>query len=290
MFDLINSIAVDRKNSLPVADLHARYRKTGTPVVFGDLCQRWPALNRWTPAYLSDNIGSFDAPLYSNNFKINNGLPYKPVANVKLKNFLEDIMLQENDFRVSRLPIKSLNWLKRDFTYPRLGLDFNINRTMLSIGGAGAEDPMQQTSVDTQTVMCNFGDKVSVLLVPPVQSGFMYRVGNSQNTVRDINFHQPQFEKYPALKKVFAYVAELDHGDSLYIPAGFWFNAAHHGSSIRLFFETEKANLVRKFANTGMAVINRLIDTSALNERRLTALEHEVIVRTNNLLSKSRKE
>jgi len=64
MFELIKSISVDRKNSLPVADLHARYRNTGTPVVFGDLCQRWPALSRWTPEYLGKNIGDYNVPLY----------------------------------------------------------------------------------------------------------------------------------------------------------------------------------------------------------------------------------
>jgi len=188
------------------------------------------------------------------------------------------------------LAIKPLKWLERDFVYPRLGFDFNHQRTMLSIGGEGAEDPMQQTSMNTQTVMCNFGDPVSVLLVPPVQSGFMYRVGHSQNTVRDINFNQPQFEKYPALKKIFAYVAELGHGDSIYVPAGFWCSVVHHGTSIRLFFETERANFARKLANNSVAMINRLIDTSALNQRRLTSLERDVIVRTNSLLSKSQKK
>jgi len=251
MFELINSIAVDRKNSLPVADLHARYRKTGTPVVFGDLCQRWPASNRWTPDYFGENVGDVNVPLYSNVREINHGLPFKSIATVDLKDFLYDVLPENNDFRVSKLAIELLQKLKGDFVYPRLGLDFNANRTMLSIGGKDAEEPMQ---------------------------------------VRDINFDQPQFEKYPALKKIFGYVADLEHGDSLYVPAGFWFSVVHHGVSIRLSFETQKASFTRSFANTGMAVINRLIDTSALSEKRLTALEREVITRTNALLKKSHKK
>jgi len=182
-----------------------------------------------------------------------------------------------------------LSRLKRDFNYPRLGLSFNEKRTMFEIGGASAVEPMHQTSSETQTVVCNFGDSVSVLLVPPVQSGFMYRVGNSQNTVRDIDFIQPQFEKYPALKKIFGYVAKLNHGDALYVPPGFWYCVAHHGVSIRLSFETEKHTLARSFANTGLNIINSLINTSSLSEKRLSALERDVISRTNSLLLKSKK-
>ena len=288
MFDLIKSIAVDRKNSLPVADLHARYRKTGTPVVFGDLCQRWPATERWTPEYLSENSSDFDVSIYSNVMKINRGWPFKPIAKLGFKGFLEDVLPEENDFRISQIDVEgSLNWLNREFSYPRLGFDFNSYRTAISIGGKRAEEPMRQASNDTHTVMCNFGDQVSVLLVPPVQSGFMYRVGHSKNTVRDIDFKQPEFEKYPALKNIFAYVADLSHGDSLYVPAGFWYNVVHHGVSIRLSFQAEKGGLIKRAVKKGITEFNKLIDVSSLSEHRLNAMEREVVIRTNSLLDKS---
>jgi len=294
MFESINSIEVDRKNSLPVADLHARYRKTSTPVVFGDLSLRWPAYGKWNLEYFRKNLGELKVPLYSNVPGINAGLPFKPVASSRLDDYLDDLVSpgagsQESDLRVSRYSLERALYLERDFSYPRLGFQFGSNLCSIGIGANNAVEPMRQTSSLVHTVMCNFGAPVSVLLVPAVQSGFMYRVGHSQNTVRDIDFKRPQFDKYPALKKIFGYVAELGHGDSLYVPAGFWCCTANHGFSINLSFESVQANFPQYLASAGKTVINRLLNTSMLSDKRLTSLEREIVGRTNAALLRASK-
>jgi len=289
MFESIKSIEVDRKNSLPVADLNARYRKTSTPVVFGDLSQRWPAHKKWNLDYLRQHLGDINVPLYSNVSNINEGFPFRPVASSRLDDYLSDVVTQENDLRVSRYSLQRALYLERDFSYPRLGFQFDPSLSSISIGGKNAIEPMRQTSNIVHTVMCNFGAPVSVLLVPAVQSGFMYRVGHSQNTVRDIDFLRPQFDQYPALKKLFGYVAELGHGDSLYIPAGFWCCSANHGFSINLSFESVQANFPQYLARAGKTVVNRLLNTSILSDKRLTSLEHEIVSRTNAALLRASK-
>ncbi len=294
MFEGIKSIEVDRKNSLPVADLHARYRKTSTPVVFGDLSLRWPAYGKWNLDYFRENLGELKVPLYSNAPEINAGLPFKPVASSRLGDFLDDIVSQGadsngNDLRVSRYSLERALYLERDFSYPRLGFQFSSNLSSIGIGTSNAFEPMRQTSSLVQTVMCNFGAPVTVLLVPAVQSGFMYRVGHSHNSVRDIDFRRPQFDKYPALKKIFGYVAELGHGDSLYVPAGFWCCTANHGFSINLSFESVQANFPQYLASAGKTVINRLLNTSMISDKRLTSLEREIVSRTNAALLRATK-
>lgn len=304
MFESINSIEVDRKNSLPVADLHARYRKTSTPVVFGDLSLRWPAYGKWNLEYFRKHLGELKVPLYSNVPDINAGLPFKPVASSRLDDYLDQIVSQEkeldgaasigdlsqlSDLRVSRYSLERALYLERDFSYPRLGFQFGSNLCSIGIGAKNAFEPMRQTSSLVHTVICNFGEPISVLLVPAVQSGFMYRVGHSHNTVRDIDFRRPQFDKYPALKKIFGYVAELDHGDSLYVPAGFWCCTANHGFSINLSFESVQANFPQYLASAGKTVINRLLNTSMLSDKRLTSLEREIVSRTNAALLRASK-
>ncbi len=304
MFESINSIEVDRKNSLPVADLHARYRKTSTPVVFGDLSLRWPAYGKWNIDYFRKHLGELKVPLYSNVPDINSGLPFKSVTSSRLADYLDDIALQDNDlqdtdspendlkvndFRVSRYSLERALYLERDFSYPRLGFQFGPNLCSIGIGAKNAVEPMRQTSSLVHTVMCNFGAPVSVLLVPAVQSGFMYRVGHSHNTVRDIDFRQPDFDKYPALKKIFGYVAELGHGDSLYVPAGFWCCTANHGFSINLSFESVQANFPQYLASAGKTVVNRLLNTSVLSDKRLSLLEREIVSRTNAALLRASK-
>ncbi len=281
MFEQIKTIEVDRKNSLPVADLHARYRRTGTPVVFGDLTHRWLAASRWSLDYLDSKVGDITVPIYSDTLSINRGRPDKPVLKWRLKFFLDQLLHERNDLRVSKLPIKTVADLEHDFTPPRLGFNFNSSLTTLSLAGEGVTIPMIQAPSIVHSVQCNFGGRATVLLIPPELSGFMYRVGESQNTVRDIDFDKPQFDKYPALKYLSGYVADLDHGDALYIPAGFWYCVAYQGLGITLSFEsliggfTEYAGAMRK------GLFSRVIDSLPFRNARLSRLESRAIAETN---------
>jgi hypothetical protein len=286
VFELVNSIEVDRKNSLPVADLHARYRRTGTPVVFGDLTQHWPATKKWSADYLSSSVGDVKVPVFSNVAKINGGRPSKPVLHSRLEVYIEELLHQENDLRISKLPLNLLPELERDFVYPRLGFDFNKNLTSLSVGAQGAFEPMRQSSGVVHSVRCNFGERSSVLLIPPEQSPLMYRVGNSQYSVRDINFDQPQFDKYPALRYLSGYVAELDHGDALYIPAGFWYCVGYHGVGINLSFDSLLGGLPHYASAVGKSLIRGLRGSIPFKSERLERLEASTISKTNARLRK----
>ena len=286
MFELIKNIEVDRKNSLPVADLHARYRRTGTPVIFGDLTHRWSAASKWSLEYLDSKVGDVKVPIYSDTLSMNGGRPDKPILNWRLKFFLDQLLHEKNDLRVSKLPLKSVLDLEEDISYPRLGFNFSQNLTTLSIAGEGVVIPMVQAPSIVHTVHCNFGGRASVLLIPPELSGFMYRVGDSQNTVRDINFDKPQFDKYPALKHLSGYVAHLNHGDALYIPAGFWYCIGYQGLGISLSFESliggfkEYAGAMRK------GLVSRMIDSMPYRNARLNRLEKRAISETNARLLK----
>jgi hypothetical protein len=259
MFDSIKQIPVDRKNSLPVSDFLTRYHGTGTPVVFGDLTKGWSATRNWSLDYLTDNVGDAKAPLYSSRREINGGQPFTPVLMVTLKEYFFRLGHEDNDLRISNLPIKAVPKLKQDFSYPRLGFDFHSSLTSLYVGGDGAVDTMVQSSKVRHTIRCHFGQRISVLLIPPIQSPFMYRVGMSQHSIQDIDFQSPQYDKYPALENLFAYVAELEHGDSLYVPAGFWHCTVYHGVGITLSL----GYLSGRFSEFSSTLYNFLINRAA---------------------------
>lgn len=286
MFELINNIEVDRKNSLPVADLHARYRKTGTPVIFGDLTRRWPAKDSWSVDYLADQIGDVGVQIYSNLSSVNAGRPFEPVLCSSLSAYVEELLDKKNDLRVSNLALKSAPRLVQDIFYPRLGFDFDANLTSLGVGGKGAMEPMTQSSSIVHTVLCNFGERTSVQLFPPELSGFMYRVGSSQHTIRDINFDQPDFDKYPALRKLSGYVAVLNHGDALYIPSGFWYCVAYESVGITLSFESIQGNLAQYIGAISKTSTNRLANAMPFKGARLQRAEKQIRLGTNARLLK----
>ncbi|RBP51766.1 cupin-like domain-containing protein [Arenicella xantha] len=295
MFKSIKHIPVDRKNSLPVSDLQVRYRRTGTPVVFGDLSKYWPASSKWSTDYLSKSFGDIDVPVYSEQLELNRGQRFKPILQTNLARFFELQQQEGSDFRISRLLLSQVPELEKDFSYPRLGFDFFTRLTSLCIGGQGVLEPMRQTSSVMHTVRCHFGERASVLLVPAAQSQFVYAIGRSGITVRDVDYNQPQFNKYPALKGIQAYVAELNDGDSLYVPPGFWHCTYYHGAGVTLVLQSASGKLSQYFGVLGNHLVNRaskLFESTSIDKNGFTRAEREAVVSTNarfqKLLKKSK--
>lgn len=284
MFDAIKNIAVDRKNSLPVADFKTRYKSTGTPVVFGDLTQRWLATRLWSLPYLKDKVGQVTVPIYSNKPDVNRGRPNDAVLNSNLASYFDDLIHRDNDLRVTNVPFKSLLPLQKDIITPRLGLEFNERSTSFSVAGKGAVEPMQQLSTVKHKVLCHFGDKASVLLVPANQSDYIYKVGRIRRSIRDIDFDKPQFDKYPGLNMLSAYVAELGHGDALYVPAGFWYCIAYEGVGTIVSYEFLSGNVSQFFGAASHYWLNRLIGVNSNSEPSLSRQEKRTLKKTNKLI------
>lgn len=286
MFDAIKNIAVDRKNSLPVADFKSRYKSTGTPVVFGDLTQRWSASRLWSLPYLKDKVGGVTVPIYSNKPSINHGRPDDAVLHSSLASYFDDLIYRDNDLRVSDVLLRSLLPLQKDIITPRLGFEFNERSTSFSVAGKGAIEPMQQLSTVRHKVLCHFGDKASVLLVPASQSDYIYKVGRIRRSIRDINFDRPQFDKYPGLNMLSAYVAELGHGDALYVPAGFWYCIAYEGVGTIVSYEFLSGSVTQFFATAGDYWVNRLLGSNTNSDASLTRKEKRAMKRTNKRIRK----
>jgi len=273
VFESIKNIAVDRKNSLPIADLQTRYRATSTPVVFGDLTKHWKATSKWSIDYLSDRFGDLQVPIYSNNPRVNKGHLSQPALHSSVSLYFDELIHRQNDFRISNLLLSAAPSLEADFKYPRLGFDFTQGLSSLNIGRATAVEPMRQSSNILHTVYCHFGEPTSVLLIPPSQTEFVYPVGRSQKTVSTIDFTQPHFGKFPALKELSGYVADLDHGDALYIPAGFWHCTAYTGVGITLSLKIVTGSLMDYAGVLTNSMLHRLSNPMPYNEASLKRLE-----------------
>lgn len=283
MFDSIRHIPVDRKNSLPVSDLRKRYQATGIPVVFGDLTKNWPAIRNWSLDHLQERAGDASAGYFDAADQAVSNAEFKPTATMPLKEALERLSSSPRA-RVAQVSVSERSVIGADFSYPRLGFRFLTRLTSLYVGGEQAVEPMQQASSVMHTVRCHFGARAHILLIPPKQTPLMYRVGKSQHTIRDINFLAPQFDEYPALKFVSGYVAELEHGDAVYIPAGYWYCVAYDGIGIQLSLHALSGSIWQYVSAVWKRWLTRVTGLRLLGAaggRRLSRRERRVQAKTN---------
>lgn len=222
MFDAIQHIDVDRKNSLPLADFSSRYQATSTPVVFGDMTHRWPAYRKWNLEFFRKQLGDYQIPAYSHKVATNGGNNNLPVTKVSADEYFELLLHDEDELQVRDLDFLKINrYLSEDFTIPRLGLKFKKNRARLHVGGSGSMERMHYRADLAESFLCNFGGRQQVLLVRPEQAKFTYEPPYSFESLPTVDYTKNGLKNNPAISNINAYYAQLDHGDVLYIPSGY---------------------------------------------------------------------
>lgn len=221
----INTTAVERFSSISADDFVHNYKKPSKPVIISDLMQSWPARDKWSIEYLKKVAGDKSVPVYSSKPATGKQHQHAAEMTMPLGEYLTLLENGENDLRMFFYNIlENVPDLLNDFTYPELGMSFFKRLPVLFVGGKGAKVQMHYDIDLANLVLCHFGGPKRVLLVPPQQTQYMYKVPFSFSALHSVDFTDPDFEKHPALAKLNTYTAELKHGDCLFIPSGFW----HH--------------------------------------------------------------
>lgn len=223
MFEPLSYKLVERRESIAKQTFVDVYKDPAKPVILSSLMADWPATQKWNIDYLQRVAGEKIVPVYSSKPAKNKEHQHAPAHEIKLGEYLDLLKSGENDLRIFFYNIlQGVPSLLKDFSYPDLGIKFFKRLPVLFVGGKGAKVQMHYDIDLANLVLCHFGGAKKVLLIPPEQTPFIYKVPFSFSALHDVDFSQPDFEKYPALKKLQGYVAELKHGDALFIPSGYW--------------------------------------------------------------------
>ena len=172
---------------------------------------------------------------------------------MRLRDYFARLRAGENDLRLFFFNlIAAVPALRRDFTFPDLGLKLFRKLPVLFMGGKGAKVQMHFDIDLADILLCHFGATKRVLLVAPEQTRFMYHVPFSFSALFDIDFSNPDLVRFPALKRLRAEYTELNHGDVLYIPPGYWhyitYDDISFSMSLRAFPRTPR-NLAKMLHN-----------------------------------------
>ncbi|MGI9452439.1 MAG: cupin-like domain-containing protein [Geminicoccaceae bacterium] len=199
------------------------YKNTATPVVLTRETESWPARKKWSLDYFKETIGDNIVPLYNSTPSKGKAHQHAAAVHMPMRDYLKKLENGEKDLRMFFYNILSAApELVDDIRYPDCGLKFFKKLPVLFVGGEGARVQMHYDIDLANIMLCHFGGKKTVLLFSPEQTPYLYKVPFSFSSLFDIDYSDPDFQKYPALKHVRGQVAELEHGDIMFIPSGYW--------------------------------------------------------------------
>src|SRR5689334_16793024 len=199
------------------------------PVVIKDLAKKWPAYTKWNWNFFKERIGEQRVALY-NNIKsdaytpINSADDYKTFAE-----YIDMINAGPSGWRIFLFNIfDHAPELVNDFEWPEhLMKGFVKKFPMLFVGGATSITHMHFDIDLSHILHTQFAGRKRVLLFPFNEQHKLYREPWEVLSLADFShYHEgngtPDYQKFPALKLAQGYDLILEHGDTLFMPAGYW--------------------------------------------------------------------
>lgn len=252
---------VSRVPTITKVDFLEHYKSQNKPVVIEQLTTSWPASQKWNLAYIKRIAGDNIVPLYDSKPSTGRKHQHAPSRTMRLGDYLELLDEGEKDLRLFFYNILSGSpELIKDFDYPDIGLKFFKKLPVLFMAGKDARVQMHFDIDMADLLLCHFGAQKRILLFPPSQTKNMYRVPFSFSSFYDIDYENPDYIKYPALRYLRGESVILNNNDALYIPPGYWHYVMYDDISFSMTlraFPRQPANVMAMIRNI---VITRTID------------------------------
>ncbi len=223
------------------------------PVVIEQLIEDWPAYQKWNLDYINEVAGDKEVPLFddrpiNSEFKFN-----EPHTSMKMNEYVDLLKKEPTNYRIFLYNLlKEVPKLRKDYKYPEIGLRLLKKMPYLFFGGGGSKVFMHY-DIDLGNILhFHFHGEKQCILFPPSETKYLYKVPYALIAHQDIDFTNPDLEKWPALKKAHGYITNLTHGETLYMPEGYW----HQMTYITPGFSMSIRAMATRFGNMNKAAYN----------------------------------
>lgn len=244
---------IERVKTLSRKDFLDHYVKPQKPVVIEQLTADWPAYTKWHLDYIKDIAGDKTVPLYDDRPVSHKEGFNEAHATMKMSAYIDLLQSQPTNYRIFLYNLmKEVPVLKNDFRWPNIGLRLVKQLPMLFFGGENSRVFMHFDIDYSNILHFHFHGKKRCVLFAPDQTRYLYKVPHALISREDIDFDDPDFSKWPALRKAKGYVCELNHGEMLYMPEGYW----HYMKYLTPGFSMSLRSFPRSIGNLAKALYN----------------------------------
>ena len=249
----MNLQEIPRVSSLTKSEFLNNFLKPQKPVVIQNFVQDWPAYSKWNLDYIKQVAGEKIVPLYDDR-----PVDYKegfnePHARMKMKDYIDLLQREPTKLRIFLWNvIKEVPVLQQDYQYPDFGISLMKGLPMLFFGGRDSHTFMHY-DIDLANIFhFHFDGTKECILFPQSENKYLYKVPHSLITHEEIDFSNPDYNKWPALLHARGYKTQLNHGEVLYMPEGYW----HYMKYITPGFSMSLRGVARNPRHLGRAFYN----------------------------------
>jgi len=259
---------VDIVDAISPAEFKEHYYLPKRPLVIRDLAKSWPAYDKWNWDYFKTLVGDKKVGLY-NNIKSDAYTPINTADDYKtFGDYIDMIRTGPAAWRIFLFNIfEHAPQLTKDFTWPdELMSGFVKRYPMLFVGGATSITHMHFDIDMSHILHTQFVGRKKVLLFPFEEQHKLYRKPFEVLSLADFSHyhHQngsPDYTQFPALKLAKGYDVTLEHGDTLFMPAGYWHHMEYLDSGFAMSLRAMQSSVTGKLNGVWNLFGMRNIDT-----------------------------
>jgi hypothetical protein len=215
---------IDRVDHISKTDFINNYLKPRKPLVIKKATETWPALQKWTFDYLKETVGERVVPLYDSS----KADPSKPInaaaAEMKFGDYIDLIQKGPTDLRIFLFdPIKHAQKLLDDYRSPTdLMGGFLDKYPNMFFGGQGSVTFLHYDIDLAHIFHTHFNGRKHVILFEQKWRERLYCIPFATYALEDYDLENPDFNKFPALDGIEGQETILEHGETLFMPTGYW--------------------------------------------------------------------
>jgi hypothetical protein len=260
---------IDVVNDITPDEFKQKYYEPQVPVVLRNLAKNWQAYTKWNWDYFKSLVGSKEVGIY-NNVKSD---AYTPVNKADdyttFGKYIDMISQGPAAWRIFLFNIFShAPQLTKDFTWPDEYMKGFVKRMpMLFVGGQGSITHLHFDIDLSHILHTQFVGKKRVLMFPYKEQYKLYRKPFEVLSIADFsNYYDPEkskidFNKFPAIEFAHGFDTTLEHGDTLFMPGGYWHHMEYLESGFAMSLRALNNSVGGKLKGVWNLVGMRNIDT-----------------------------
>ncbi len=265
----MNLQAVDKVDSITPEDFRDGYYIPMKPLVIKGLSKQWPAYEKWGWDYFKSIVGDVQVGVY-NNIKSDAYTPINTADDyMTFGDYIDMVRKGPAEWRIFLFNIfEHAPELIQDFEWPEHLMKGFVKRyPMLFVGGKGSITHMHFDIDLSHIIHTQFIGRKRVLLFPFQEQHKLYR--KPWEVLSFVNFEKyfdQQANKldlatYPAVKLARGYEVILEHGDTLFMPAGYWHHMEYLDSGFAMSLRALQSSFGGKLKGMWYLMGMRNIDT-----------------------------
>lgn len=214
---------VEKISGISTEEFKKKYLNAGVPVILQDFVSKdSPAWTKWNYDYFKEIAGDKEVSLLGKEDASNDKAASSPVAKMKFGEYLDLIQREPTELRIFLFNLMKLKpELNKDIIYndPTGGKVLQW-LPYLFFGGQGSSTRNHFDIDMSHVFLTQYKGTKKIWLFPLNQSDLMYKLPYNFHSIA--NLKDPDYEKFPALKHLNGYEAEIHPGETIFMPSGWW--------------------------------------------------------------------